>query len=155
MKTNPPPFDEEEKTVNFFSEETDFILSDPNRIIRWVEQVIEKQECQLHSVTYVFCSDDYLLDLNINYLDHHTLTDIITFPYDQPPIITGDIFISIDRVKENAKTYEVPFEEELQRVMIHGILHLCGFHDKTPDEKSLMTEKENQALSLLASIAPS
>lgn len=84
--------------------------------------------------------------LNVEYLQHDTFTDIITFPYTQAPDIEGDIFVSIERVQENAQTYQVPFEEELRRVLIHGILHLCGYGDKTSAEKQCMTEKENEAL---------
>ena len=101
---------------------------------------------RLQHITYIFCDDAYLLDLNEQYLNHDTLTDIITFHYSKLPQIEGDIFISIERVHENAQTYQVTFDQELYRVIIHGVLHLCGYSDKTPTDKALMTEKENKAL---------
>lgn len=85
----------------------------------------------LHLLNFIFCSDDYLLRLNVEYLDHDTLTDIITFPYADPPSIHGDIFISIDRVRDNAADFKVTFEQELNRVMAHGVLHLCGYGNET------------------------
>jgi len=102
-------------------------------------------ECQLY-----FCSDKYLHQLNVEYLQHDTLTDIITFPYNDPPIVHSDIFISIDRVRENAKELHVSFEQELHRVIIHGILHLCGYKDKTKEEAKLMRQKEEAMLKFLA-----
>lgn len=147
-----PPFDEEEECINFFSEDVDFELPTPERMIRWIELVAHQEESQINAVNFIFCSDNYLLELNVSYLNHNTLTDIITFPYSTPPSISGDIFISIERVTENAKAFGVAFEQELHRVMVHGILHLCGYRDKTPEEKNLMTAKENEALSLLADL---
>ena len=101
----------------------------------------------MQSINYIFCSDDYLLELNKQYLNHNTLTDIITFELNAPgePILS-DIFISIDRVKENAKTLEIPFKQELHRVIFHGALHLCGYKDKKKEEQKLMRRKEDEYL---------
>lgn len=141
-------YGDEDQPVQFHAEEVDFELDDPGRTARWVEAVIKKERCRLNSVSFIFCSDDYLHQLNVQYLDHDTLTDVITFPYLDPPEVEGDIFISTDRILENATSYGVSFEQELRRVMIHGVLHLCGYSDKDPASKSIMTEKENEALSL-------
>lgn len=138
--------DEETSSISFFSEDIDFEPQNTDKIIPWIEHTIEKYTCNLSFINFIFCSDDYLHQLNVNYLDHDTLTDIITFPYTTPPQIEGDIFISIERVRDNASTFKVSFEEELLRVIIHGVLHLCGFKDKTPAEKEEMNQKENEAL---------
>lgn len=138
--------DEETSPISFFSEDIAFEPQHTDQIIPWIEQTIEKYACNLSFINFIFCSDDYLHQLNVSYLDHDTLTDIITFPYSTAPQIEGDIFISIERVRDNAATYKVSFEEELLRVIIHGVLHLCGFKDKTPAEKEEMDQKENEAL---------
>lgn len=144
----------EETTIQFFSEDIDFTYPDPEKAQRWIEKVAEDEQCRLAAdINFIFCSDNYLHQLNIDYLEHDTLTDIITFPYNQPPLISGDIFISIDRVKENARLYNVPFAQELHRVIIHGILHLCGYRDKTTDEQAAMRTKENEALQLLDALS--
>ncbi len=135
-----------EELIEYNTEDIDFTLADASRVTSWISAIIEAEQKMLHHISYIFCSDDYLLDLNQQYLDHNTLTDIITFQYAKLPEIEGDIFISIDRVRENAATYKVTFEEELRRVIIHGVLHLCGYGDKTPEDKARMTEKENEAL---------
>lgn len=145
----PDPEDHRSDPIRFFSEEIDFELDQPARIIAWVRQVIEQEEGILTFLNIIFCTDSYLHRMNVEYLQHDTLTDIITFPYQDPPRIEGDIFISIDRVHDNAKTFGVSFEYELNRVIIHGVLHLAGYGDKTPAEKKRMTEKENAALALL------
>ena len=103
----------------------------------------------LGNLNYSFTSDESLLKINMEYLKHNTYTDIITFNYNEGKKISGDIFISIDRVKENAEKFEAPFEEELHRVMIHGVLHLCGYKDKSKTDSELMRKKENAALRLL------
>ncbi|MFN7115921.1 MAG: rRNA maturation RNase YbeY [Saprospiraceae bacterium] len=134
--------------IEYNTEDIEFTLTDANRITNWITTVIAAEGKVLQHISYIFCSDDYLLDLNQQYLDHDTLTDIITFQYSKLPDIEGDIFISIDRVKENAHTFGVTFEEELRRVIIHGVLHLCGYGDKTSLDKARMTEKENEALQM-------
>lgn len=117
---------------------------------KWIQSIAKNEAFHVVDLSYVFCTDDYLLNINIEHLDHHTLTDIITFDLsDHPdnPEIEGEIYISIDRVKENADNFKVSFESELSRVLAHGILHLCGYKDKSPVEEQLMREKENFYLS--------
>jgi rRNA maturation RNase YbeY len=128
--------------------ENDFILKDSNKIRIWIEDVIKKEKKTVGDITYIFCDDDYLLERNKEFLDHNTLTDIITFNYCIDNNISSDIMISIDRVKENSTTFENSFNEELKRVMIHGILHLIGYNDKSDKEKELMREKENFYLNM-------
>ena len=128
--------------------ENDFILKDSNKIRIWIEDVIKKEKKTVGDITYIFCDDDYLLERNKEFLDHNTLTDIITFNYCIDNNISSDIMISIDRVKENSTTFENSFNEELRRVMIHGILHLIGYNDKSDKEKELMREKENFYLNM-------
>ena len=128
--------------------EKDFKLVDSDKIRIWIEDVIKKEKKTVGDITYIFCDDDYLLERNKEFLDHNTLTDIITFNYCIDNNISSDIMISIDRVKENSTTFENSFNEELKRVMIHGILHLIGYNDKSDKEKELMREKENFYLNM-------
>jgi len=134
------------ENISFFSEDVDFYINNSENNTRWINSIISNYSKIPGELTYIFCSDDYLLKLNIEHLNHDTLTDIITFDYTKTGIISGDIFISIDRVIENAKSFLVPFQEELNRVMAHGVLHLIGFKDKTSEEKKKMREAENLAL---------
>lgn len=129
--------------------ETEFTLENTEIITKWINKTVKKEGCTLEEVSYIFCNDAYLLKKNIKYLNHDTLTDIISFDYSVGSIISGDIFISIDRVKDNAHSYSIGFVEELHRVIIHGILHYCGYKDKTAKEKEEMRTKENYYLSLL------
>ena len=117
-------------------------------LTHWIETVITERGGTLGVLTYIFCGDDYLHEMNVSYLDHDTLTDIITFPYGSFPEVSGDLFISTERVEENARELEVDYEEELHRVMIHGVLHLCGQGDKTEAEARAMRELEDWALGL-------
>ena len=126
-----------------FHNEIEFVLQNQGEVQRWIKKVITSENKEMGEINYIFCSDEYLLERNIKYLDHDTLTDIITFNYCKGKIITSDIMISIDRVKENSTIFDNSFSEELHRVMIHGILHLIGYDDKTEKEKILMREKEN------------
>ena len=128
--------------------ENDFKLVDSDKIRIWIEDVIKKEKRTVGDITYIFCDDDYLLERNKEFLDHNTLTDIITFNYCIDNNISSDIMISIDRVKENSTTFENSFNKELKRVMIHGILHLIGYNDKSDKEKELMREKENFYLNM-------
>ena len=132
-----------------FNFETDFNLENTDKITNWISTTIKKENYQLGDISYVFCDDKYLLDLNNKYLNHDTLTDIISFDYSEEDIISGDIFISIERVKDNAKKFKISFIEELYRVIIHGVLHYCGYKDKTEIEKIEMRNKENKYLSLI------
>ena len=138
--------------VHFFNEDITFSLPEPDIYTHWINQVVEQHNHSLKEINYIFCSDEYLLQINRDHLDHDYYTDIITFDNsEEDGMIESDIFISIDRVKENAITESVPFQHELNRVMIHGVLHLLGYHDKTSDEKKVMREKEEACISLLES----
>jgi len=139
-------FPDEDTLVSFHTENADFQLDNAPDVIQWIEDTVRRRNCELVQLTYVFCSDDYLHQINIKYLEHDTLTDIITFPYAAPPQVEGDIFISIDRIKDNAQYYKVPFVQELHRVIIHGVLHLCGQGDKTAAEAAQMRQLEEEAL---------
>ena len=130
-----------------FNYETDFKLDSEGEIEKWISNTIAAEQFKLEEINYVFCDDDYLLKLNVEFLDHDTLTDIISFDYSVGKIIQGDIFISIERVVDNANDFGVVFEEELKRVIIHGILHYCGYKDKTDADAKVMREKENYYLS--------
>lgn len=137
--------------IDFYSE-TDFDLADKNRIVHWISSIIASEAYQEGVITYVFCDDAYLLKLNVKFLDHDTLTDIISFDYSVGKEINGEIYISIERVKENAKEYGASFQDELHRVMIHGILHYCGYQDKDEEHAKQMRKKENEALVKLAEL---
>jgi rRNA maturation RNase YbeY len=126
----------------------DFNLDQKIQISKWIEFVIHQENRQLGEINYIFCDDSYLLDINIKELKHNTLTDVISFDYTVGDIISGDIYISTERVKENAKEFDNIFDDELQRVIIHGVLHYCGYKDKTDDEKKEMRSKEDYYLSL-------
>ena len=128
--------------------ENNFILEDSEKIRIWIEEVIKKEKKIVGDITYIFCDDDYLLERNKEFLNHNTLTDIITFNYCIDNNISSDIMISIDRVKENSTIFENSFNEELKRVMIHGILHLIGYNDKSEEEEELMRKKENFYLNM-------
>jgi rRNA maturation RNase YbeY len=132
-----------------FNYETAFQLDDENRLEKWVEIVASKNGFDVGEINYIFCDDEYLLKLNVEFLKHDTLTDVISFDNTLGKLINGDIFISIERVIENAKEHNVSFDDELQRVMIHGVLHYMGFKDKSDDEVKQMRSAENTALLLL------
>jgi rRNA maturation RNase YbeY len=130
--------------VQFFSEDTDFGIEDTEGLERWLGETAAHEGYTIDEVTYIFCSDEYLLAINQQYLQHDDFTDIITFPYHEGgSVISGDIYISVDRVKENASLYQVTFKEELHRVMVHGMLHLVGYVDVTKEDKEFMRGKEN------------
>jgi probable rRNA maturation factor len=133
--------------IQFFSEGISFILKNKTGIRKWLNVVIREEKKNPWYINFIFCSDEYLLELNKTYLHHETLTDILTFPYqDDPDTISGDIFISIDRVMENAAEFRQDFEKELQRVMVHGVLHLIGYSDHGKKKKKIMTEREDHYL---------
>lgn len=131
-----------------FNYETDFELADEVKHEEWLSAVIESEGKTEGEINYVFCDDEYLLQKNIEFLNHDTLTDIISFDYTMGNLISGDIFISVERVKENAIDFGVTFDEELRRVMAHGILHYCGYKDKTEEDERLMREKEDEKLTI-------
>jgi rRNA maturation RNase YbeY len=136
--------------INFFQEETDFELKEESIIITWLESVVEAEGQRIEEINFIFCNDEYLLSINKAYLDHDYYTDIITFDNRDniSDHIEADIFVSIDRVKENAQNLNIQFELELSRVMVHGLLHLLGYHDKSEQEILQMREKEEAYLSL-------
>jgi probable rRNA maturation factor len=133
--------------INYFSK-NDFILKNKLKRKKWLKNVIEQEECRLGDVNYIFCSDEQLLEINIQYLNHDFYTDIITFDYKENHLVSGDIFISIDRVKDNAIINYEEFDKELNRVMVHGILHIIGYKDKLEKDIKLMRKKENTYISL-------
>lgn len=132
-----------------FEDVDDFSINE-NELTNWFSNVCSFENHTLGDISIIFCSDEYLLEMNKTHLDHDYYTDIITFDYTDNQIVSGDLFISIDRVRENALDFNVSFNHELHRVMIHGLLHLCGYKDKSDDEEKLMRSKENDALSLIS-----
>jgi len=132
-----------------FNYESNFKLLDEEKTNTWIQKCIAKEGFELGDVNYIFCDDDYLHKINLEFLQHDTLTDIISFDYTIGKEVNGDIFISTERVEENAKEFNVSFENELHRVIIHGILHYLGFKDKTDEEKEIMRAKENECLGIL------
>lgn len=132
-----------------FNYETPFELPNEIQTQEWIQKVVADNGFKIDEINYVFCDDNYLHKLNVEFLNHDTLTDIISFDNTLGKLISGDIFISIERVEENAKDFKVSFESELHRVMIHGVLHYMGYKDKSDDDKIKMRNAENQALSCL------
>jgi|DewCreStandDraft_4_1066084.scaffolds.fasta_scaffold34279_2 rRNA maturation RNase YbeY len=137
--------------IFFYSEQYAKIIKNKTLLKKWIKELIVSENKIPGNITFIFTDDDYLSELNKQYLKHNTLTDIITFDYtaENKGKISGDIFISITRVEENAVKFKVPFNQELNRVMAHGVLHLIGYRDKTKAEKQLMRQKEDNSLSLL------
>jgi probable rRNA maturation factor len=136
-------------SIQFFSEDLPFSPPHPRKTKSWIKQTIAEEKHHLGDLNFIFCSDEYLLQINVEYLSHQTYTDIITFDNSEDPaVIEGDIFISVERIRENASKFNSPFEEELRRVIIHGVLHLLGYSDKSSDDKIAMRGKEDAYLSL-------
>lgn len=131
-----------------FNYELEFALEDPSFFEKWIAACIQSYDFKLGELNYIFCDDAYLLKLNLEFLQHDTLTDIISFDYTMGKLVSGDIFISVERVRENAEELGIPFDEELQRVMIHGVLHYIGYKDKTAEEKEEMRLQENKCIKL-------
>lgn len=139
-----------ETLIQFFSEEVGFDLEKEAVISQWILDVINTESLKAGVINIIFCNDNYLLDLNQRFLERDTLTDVIAFDYrEEGDGVSGDVFISIERVRENAASVEQSFDIEIKRVIIHGILHLCGYSDSNASEKSEMTSKEDKYLSLL------
>lgn len=132
--------------INYFFEEISTIAINED-ISTWLEDIIVNEEKKLGKIQYIFCDDEYLLHVNREYLQHDFYTDIITFDYVKGKKISGDIFVSLPRIKDNAVQLSTDENEELKRVLAHGILHLCGYKDKSEEEQTMMTEKENYYLS--------
>ena len=131
--------------INFFNEDIDFKLQQKNNYKSWLKKVAEKEGFKIKDLNYIFCSDVYLHKINVDYLDHDTFTDIITFDNSEDEItIEGDIFVSIERVRENSYTLKTVFDEELKRVIVHGLLHLCGYDDHSVEDKAEMRRLEGE-----------
>ncbi|MEY2631294.1 MAG: Endoribonuclease YbeY [Bacteroidota bacterium] len=131
-----------------FNYETDFSLDNETDFSNWLSEVISSELKTEGEINYIFCDDDYLLEINQQYLGHDTLTDIISFDYSVGNELHGDIFISVDRVRDNAIDFNVSFDEELKRVMAHGVLHYCGYKDKSESDERLMREKEEEKMKM-------
>ncbi|MDD2190946.1 MAG: rRNA maturation RNase YbeY [Bacteroidales bacterium] len=135
--------------ISFNFVETKDILSKKNKIKAWIKSVVEKRGMKVGDISYIFCKDEYLLDINQNYLNHDDFTDIISFDYSDKDKVAGDLFISVERVMENAQNLNQEFEQELYRVIIHGVLHLLGFKDKTKAQEKEMRKAEEECLKSL------
>jgi rRNA maturation RNase YbeY len=131
-----------------FNYETEFELTNEEQISDWLNKVIISENKKEGDINYIFCDDEYLVEINQQYLDHDTLTDIISFDYSVGNELHGDIFISVERVRENAEEFHVSFEEELQRVLVHGVLHYCGYKDKSEADELIMRNKEDEKIKL-------
>ena len=131
-----------------FNYETDFELANETQFENWISNVIASEGKHEGEINYIFCDDDYLHKINVEYLDHDTLTDIISFDYSVGNELHGDIFVSIERVKDNALDFNVSFDEEIKRVIIHGILHYCGYKDKSEKDELLMRAKEDEKVAM-------
>jgi rRNA maturation RNase YbeY len=131
-----------------FNYENEFELSNEEQLSNWISSVIVSEDKKEGEINYIFCDDEYLLGLNEQYLNHDTLTDIISFDYSVGKELHGDIFISTERVLENAAEFKVSFEEELKRVMVHGVLHYCGYKDKSEEDEKLMRSKEDEKIKM-------
>ena len=133
--------------ILFYHEDVKPLKLERRKIKTWISSVITSENKKTGSINFIFCSDEYLLQVNKQYLDHDYFTDIITFDYVEGKLISGDIFVSVDRVSENADKFQVSFDEELRRILVHGVLHLLGYPDKEPEQKKVMTQKEDHYLS--------
>ena len=131
-----------------FNYESDFSLEQEEVYASWIETIVESENKILGEISYIFCDDEYLHTINMQYLNHDTLTDIISFDYTDGDVISGDIFVSIERVEDNAKDFKVSFGEELKRVLAHGVLHYCGYKDKSEKDALLMRSKEEEKIKL-------
>ena len=131
-----------------FNYETDFILDNETEISKWISEVILSESKKEGEINYIFCDDEYLHKINLEHLGHDTLTDIISFDYSMGNELHGDVFISIERVKDNALDFKVSFDDELKRVLVHGVLHYCGYKDKTETDEELMRKKEDEKIAM-------
>lgn len=137
--------------VNIFFEDTEILDLDPEFFVSWLSEVVSRETLELGELNLIFCSDSYLLKINQDHLKHDYYTDIITFDYRVGNYVSGDLFISVDMLKFNSNNEGVSFFNELYRVVVHGVLHICGYGDKSDDDKKVMTNKENEALALIVS----
>ena len=134
--------------ISFYSQKIPFKISNPRKTANWLRKICAIELRVVDSVDYIFCSDAYLLELNKAYLKHSTYTDILSFDFSEGENISGEIYISVPRVRENAKSYQQPFDREMRRVLVHGLLHFLGYKDKSPSQKAEMRSKEEACLSL-------
>ena len=131
-----------------FNYETDFELDNEAIYEDWISRIIESEGFDEGEINFIFCDDDYLHKINVEYLDHDTLTDIISFDYTVGNVLQGDIFVSVERVRDNANDFNVSFDDELKRVLSHGVLHYCGYKDKSPKDEALMRSKEEEKMQM-------
>ncbi len=131
-----------------FNYESEFNLENESVYSNWIARIIESEEYLVGEINYIFCDDEYLHTINVQFLNHDTLTDIISFDYTEGKVISGDIFISTERVHDNAIDFNVSFNEELKRVMVHGVLHYCGYKDKSDSDVQIMRQKEEEKINL-------
>jgi probable rRNA maturation factor len=131
-----------------FNYELDFELNNESQYEDWISRIIESEGFEEGEINYIFCDDEYLHKINVEYLNHDTLTDIISFDYTVGNLIQGDIFVSIERVRDNATDFKVSFDEELRRVLAHGVLHYCGYKDKSEKDEALMRAKEEEKMQM-------
>jgi probable rRNA maturation factor len=136
-------------SIQYFNEDVTFPLLKKRKTNGWIKKVIECEGMKSGDISFIFCSDEYLLEMNKKYLKHFYYTDVITFDYVEENLVSGDIFISLDRIRENSMEYGVSFDNELNRVLIHGVLHLLGYEDKDTKSKEMMTFKEDYYLKVL------
>ena len=137
-------------TISFYAEDIELPAIKKEAVSNWIRRVAETYGKKTGDISYIFCSDEKILEVNRQYLQHDYYTDIITFDYCEGDRISGDLFISLDTVRSNAEQFEQPYDRELHRVIIHGILHLCGINDKGPGEREIMEAAENKALALIS-----
>lgn len=135
--------------TEFYSEDVEFPAIDIDHLSSWIDKIIEKEGCETGDISVIFVSDEYLLQVNNQYLEHDYFTDIITFDYSEDHIVSGDLFISVDTVLSNSQDFNVTFLQELHRVIIHGVLHLIGFDDKSDADQEIMTKMENLSLEMM------
>lgn len=138
--------------ISFENEDVELKLKNKLILKKWIKQVAESYGFKTGDLTYIFCSDDKILEVNRQYLQHDYYTDIITFDYDEDGVVSGDMFISVDTVRTNAEQYAPSFDDEMHRVIIHGVLHLCGLKDKAPDDEKKMRAAEEKALAMLSTL---
>ena len=131
-----------------FNYESDFKLEEESQYSDWISKVIISENRNEGDINYIFCDDNYLVEINKQHLNHDTLTDIISFDYSIGNVLQGDVFISIERVRENAVDFDVSFEEELKRVLVHGVLHYCGYKDKVEEDEKIMRQKEEEKMKM-------
>ena len=140
--------------IQFINENTEIPVLQKRKLIQWIKSTAEEYDKKTGDISYIFCSEERILEINRQYLNHDYFTDIITFDYSEKNVISGDIFISPETIRTNAEDFRVDFEEEILRIIIHGILHLCGQDDKSPESKLIMTAKEDKALNAYKSALP-